>query len=780
MGLILQINHSKHWMDRVFGLFVTAMKRRVSIGVDSMLNIVEEITTCAATAAKATGFKLNPAALVNFRKFAAAMYNLADDGSFPDELHLADIDPHIIVASIPNLTLPRREHSISKDRSMSLYKAVAPFTSGTAGVLAMFHSPDSNSMTTYPMYRGDPEALELLPLYNGAALSNADGAHGERRTDVARAAAAETGVKPLTFNARCERDVGYNYARKIEAGDKATRPDILDLQRRGVRLWGGGNLEPIFGDGTAEYTPRRCSAPGFIVVRPSALPFPTYEYSLAHMGGDVSRLMIENGPEEVFSKVPTRGCSFVLQIAAFNSEKGGSNATTTTTLGTLLEFLLDKNELTRTPRQIARFATMPKRSDVAMQSRLLLSRSCEQNHKRPGPRQNAFQLFGGSKTAWEDFKKEHDGGMGDFARDAAQRGQMRTFELGAWQKKIDGLPQDDWRTYMGGLRKKWIFDYLGWEYDGCDDRVLVKVGRRSSKGVITRLRNTNGPAYDDNCRNIHPAALPLLHRDYNAAAPSVALILAVNAVEEEAADEEEEEAADGEEEEAADEEEEEPPVVGRPRLVTEAFVMVDVRLGEGPTKSASVVVVKHDDTVDPTIVTNGDDYGESFVIAGYYVTSEGTVGLPFVQRLGDVVGEFSWLVGKPVGFLQTQMRATYDDNVVARVADIINGVVHVERLATFDPDNEGECVALDLLSTWDRPTRFWLAAYLSSLGVFIHPTKMSALRSKDAVQVALRHAAAAKAAHNPPAQAAAEADPPSAQLKTRHGRTIVRPQRPGD
>jgi hypothetical protein len=42
---VLQVNHSKYWMDRVFGLVVTKKKSMVSIGVDSLLDIIEMLTT---------------------------------------------------------------------------------------------------------------------------------------------------------------------------------------------------------------------------------------------------------------------------------------------------------------------------------------------------------------------------------------------------------------------------------------------------------------------------------------------------------------------------------------------------------------------------------------------------------------------------------------------------------------------------------------------------------------------------------------------------------------
>lgn len=155
------------------------------------------------------------------------------------------------------------------------------------------------------------------------------------------------------------------------------------------------------------------------------------------------------------------------------------------------------------------------------------------------------------------------------------------------------------------------------------------------------------------------------------------------------------------------------------------------------------------------------------------------MGRPFVQRLSSA-SEFSWPDGIPAGFAQTQMRASYDDRVVGCVVDIINGVVRVERLETFDPDFEGESVALDLLSSWNRQTRVWLAAYLASLGFFISPAKISSLRNKERVQAALRCAAAAKDAQHPPAQINSPPPPQSPLRQTRTGRTIVRPQMPGE
>jgi hypothetical protein len=227
MGVILQINHSKHWMDRAFGLLVTRMRSRVSIGVDCLFSYVEEMTTCAATAAKAAAFKLNPAALVSFRKFAAKLYNLEKDGSFPPDMHLTDFDPHVITASLPlnRITLSSQRFKVSETLTTSLLDFFTPFISGVAGVLAMFNLPSSTRMTTYPIWRLDRVAGPLEPLYEGVRCYNENGAHGERSTDAARAAVAEGGGEPLMYNLRVENEAGFNMQRKL--ADPGLLADVM-------------------------------------------------------------------------------------------------------------------------------------------------------------------------------------------------------------------------------------------------------------------------------------------------------------------------------------------------------------------------------------------------------------------------------------------------------------------------------------------------------------------------------------------------------------------------
>jgi hypothetical protein len=99
--------------------------------------------------------------------------------------------------------------------------------------------------------------------------------------------------------------------------------------------------------------------------------------------------------------------------------------------------------------------------------------------------------------------------------------------------------------------------------------------------------------------------------------------------------------------------------------------------------------------------------------------------------------------------------------VVKRVVSIVEGEETVLGLNTFDPEEQGQSVPLDLLSAWDEPTQIWLAAYLAFHGAVLSPKMMSSLRKKKEISTTIKKVKDVKA------DASLAAAPPKAPRNNR-------------